>query len=336
MNLKPVTVLRSSQPLLIEEFVEKLKEADSVNSGEVLFEIKHLENFSLQEILEDAFTFPMFHKEKLVVVKGYDELGGKDLELLKKYSAEPSSFSRVVFTSGKKRKAEPKPSKNLAVVDLDEKSSVDGEINRIAEKLGISLTPGAVGLVKSLLGEDMNLIRNELEKVSFYKKDKRVVEGKDIRNLVEKRSEESVFSLSDAISNKDLRGSLRILSELEKNGEDPLSMLYMMARRFRQIFKTSQLLREGRSDQEIAKAIGASRGAVFYIKKSATKFGEDDSGRILGLIERADYEIKNGPADKYIPLGKLLLGICGVKDSGAAGARPVQVGKLLRESRNAP
>lgn len=323
MNLKPVTVLKSSQPLLVEEFIEKLKETAAENPEEILFETRRLDDVSLQEILEDAATFPMFHKLKLVVVKGGVELDKKDLELLKKYSAEPVSFCHVVLTSVKMSKARLKSSKNLAVVDLDAGSSVDGEISRVAEKLGIRLTPKTVNLLKSLLGEDMNLIRNELEKISFYKKGEKILEEKDIRNLVEKRSEESVFSLSSAISNRDLRGSLRMLSELEKSGEEPLSILYMIAWRFRQIFKASQLLREGKSDEEIAKTIGTSRGAVFYIKKSARKFSEDDSGRILGLIERADYEIKNGPADKYIPLGKLLLGICGVKDSGAASTRPV-------------
>ena len=80
--------------------------------------------------------------------------------------------------------------------------------------------------------------------------------------------------------------------------------------RFRQIFKVSQYLREGKSDEGIAKAIRTSRGAVFYLKKSVRNFRENDLGRILGLIEQTDYGIKNSSGNNYILLEKFLLGIC--------------------------
>ena len=54
-------------------------------------------------------------------------------------------------------------------------ASTEQEIRRLGERLGISLTPGAVGFVKTMLGEDMNLIKNELGKISLY------VDGEKIR-----------------------------------------------------------------------------------------------------------------------------------------------------------
>lgn len=317
MDLKPVTVLKSSQPLLIEEFVEKLKETASRDSSESLFETRHLDDTPLREILEEARTLPMFHKEKLVAVKGYDGLGKNDLDLLKNYAAAPASFSRIVFISQGSRKSGPKPSENIGLVNLDSGSSVNRETNRIARDLGMELTPRALEFVKAMLGEDMNLIKNELEKISLYEKGKKVIDEGDVRDIVEKRSSENVFSLSTALSNRDLGGSLRILSELERSREDALSILYMIAWRFRQIFKVSQLMREKKSDGEISKALKTSRGAVFYVKKSAANFRENEMGRILGLIEETDYAIKNGAEDKYVPLGRLVLGICGKRRTGS-------------------
>ena len=174
----------------------------------------------------------------------------------------------------------------------------------------MSLAPGAVGFIKTMIGEDMNLVRNELEKISLYGDGKKSIGEEDLRGLMEKRSTENVFSLSTALSNRDLKGSLRILRELEKNREDPLSILYMIAWRFRQIFKVSQHFREGKSDEGITKAIKTSRGAVFYLKKSVRNFRENDLGRILGLIEETDFGIKNSSGNNYILLEKLLLGIC--------------------------
>jgi DNA polymerase-3 subunit delta len=306
----PVTVLKSSQPLLAEEFVEKLREDLSAASPKLLFESKNLGDVPLPEILEDARTLPMFHEKKLIVVKGYDGLGKDDLALLNEYSTAPASSSVLVLLSEGSRKGKTKPAKGIRTVDLDKGSSPEREIKRLAERLGMSLAPGAVGFIKTMLGEDMNLVRNELSKISLYVDREKPVGEADLRGLMEKQSTENVFSLSTALSNRDLRGSLRILRELERNREDPLSILYMIAWRFRQIFKVSQFLREGKSDEAIAKAIKTSRGAVFYLKKSVRNFRENDLGRILGLIEETDFGIKNSSGNNYILLEKLLLGIC--------------------------
>ena len=313
IDIHPVSVLKSSHSLLIEEFVEGLKKKLSADSPKLLFESKNLDEVSLLEIVEDARTLPMFHERKLIVVKGYDDLGKDDLDLLNKYAASPASFSVLVLLSQGSRKNRVKPAKSIKLVDLDRGRTIDREIKRLAEKLGLALTPGAVGFIKTMLGEDMNLIKNELEKISLYGDGKKAIGERDLRGLMEKQSTENVFSLSTALSNRDLKGSLRILRELERNREDPLSILYMIAWRFRQIFKVSQYLREGKSDEGIAKAIKTSRGAVFYLKKSVRNFRENDLGRILGLIEQTDYGIKNSSGNNYILLEKLLLGICARK-----------------------
>ena len=310
IDIHPVTVLKSSHSLLIEEFVERLKKNLSADSPKLLFESRNLDEVSLLEIVEDAKTLPMFHERKLIVAKGYDGLGKDDLDLLNEYAASPASVSVLVLLSQGSRKNRVKPAKSIKLVDLDSGSNFDREIKRLAERLGMVLAPGTAGFIKTMLGEDMNLIKNELEKISLYREGKKAIGEKDLRGLMEKRSTENVFSLSTALSNKDLRGSLRILRELEKNREDPLSILYMIAWRFRQIFKVSQYLKEGESDEGIAKAIKTSRGAVFYLKKSVRNFRENDLGRVLGLIEETDYGIKNSSGNNYILLEKLLLGIC--------------------------
>jgi len=310
IDIHPVTVLKSAQSLLVEDFIEELKKELSRGSPKLLVESRNLDDVSLPEILEDARTLPMFHEKKLIVAKGYDGLGKDDLDLLNEYSGAPASSSVLVLLSGGSRKAKTKPAKGIKLVDLDRGSNTDREIRHLGERLGISLTPGAVGFVKTMLGEDMNLIKNELGKISLYVDGKKPVDERELRGLIEKRSAENVFSLSTALSNRDLKGSLRILRELERNREDPLSILYMIAWRFRQIFKVSQHLREGKSDEAVAKAVKTSRGAVFYLKKSVRNFRENDLGRILGLIEETDFGIKNSSGDSYVLLEKLLLGIC--------------------------
>ena len=108
-DVHPVAVVKSSQPLLAEEFIEKLKKELLAASPKLLFESKNLDDVSLSEIVEGARTLPMFHEKKLIVAKGYDGLGKDDLDLLNKYAAAPASFSVLVLLSGGSRRAKAKP-----------------------------------------------------------------------------------------------------------------------------------------------------------------------------------------------------------------------------------
>ena len=63
IDIHPVTVLKSSHSLLIEEFVERLKKKLSADSPKLLFESRNLDEVSLLEIVEDAKTLPMFHEK---------------------------------------------------------------------------------------------------------------------------------------------------------------------------------------------------------------------------------------------------------------------------------
>ena len=74
IDIHPVTVLKSTQPLLVEDFIEELKKELSSRSPKLLVESKNLDDTPLQEIVEDARTLPMFHEKKLIVAKGMTAL----------------------------------------------------------------------------------------------------------------------------------------------------------------------------------------------------------------------------------------------------------------------
>ena len=75
IEIHPVTVLKSSHSLLIEEFVEGLKKKLSEDSPKLLFESRSLDEVPLSEIVEDAKTLPMFHERKLIVAEGIRRSG---------------------------------------------------------------------------------------------------------------------------------------------------------------------------------------------------------------------------------------------------------------------
>ena len=222
IDAHPVTVLKSTQPLLAEDFIEELKKKLSTDSPKLLVESRNLDDTSLQEIVEDARTLPMFHERKLIVAKGYDGLGKDDLALLNEYAGAPASSSVLVLLSGGSRKGKTKPAKGIKLVDLDRGSNAEREIKRLGERLGISLTPGAVGFVKTMLGEDMNLVKNELGKISLYVQGKKNRGGEGVKGAYrETKHRERVFPLDRAFKQGPSRGLSGYFGSLRETGRIP-------------------------------------------------------------------------------------------------------------------
>ena len=86
----------------------------------------------------------------------------------------------------------------------------------------MSLAPGAAGFIKTMLGEDMNLVRNELSKISLYVDGKKSIGEKDLAGAYgETEHGERVFPLNRAFK----QGPSKVLSgyfgNLRETGRTP-------------------------------------------------------------------------------------------------------------------
>src|SRR3990170_1775209 len=100
----PVLVFTGDQSYLIDKAVLDLREKLLGPSGDINYIVFSGESASGKEIADNASTYPMFSKKKLVVVKNADKLPAKELSALEPYisSPSPSACLVLVFTEGKK------------------------------------------------------------------------------------------------------------------------------------------------------------------------------------------------------------------------------------------
>jgi DNA polymerase III subunit delta len=310
-SISPVYVFTGDQIYLIEKAVSLLKESTLGPTEDINYVVFHGDTATGNEIADTASTYPMFTEKKLVVVKNAQKLKTGDLEILDSYIASPcgSTCLALVFLEGKKPKLKNKKRALFFDFSLDRGDTLSST-TAIAGSLGYELTRRGAETLISLVGEDLQDIQNELMKLSLYSLGKKKIDEADIKALTKKSSFENVFSLINAISKRNKRQALGVLSELEARGEEPLSVLGRISWRFRQIWKCKELVDKKVPKAEILKSMKMSSGAFYYLSEDQKKFSYGDIVRIMSALGECDKKLKISYASKNHTLTKLVLELC--------------------------
>lgn len=306
----PVLIFTGDQPYLAEQAVSDLKRILLGPSGDVNYTIFYGENASGKEIADNASTYPMFSKKKLIVVKNADKLSAKELTALETYTASPSRSTCLVliFSEVKKPKL---GGKNADLFDFSlGKGNALSAVREEAGRLGYEITNAGAETLLGLVGEDLQEVHNEMIKISIYKGDKKTIGPSDVEALTKKTKFADIYQLINAVSKRDKRTAHRVLADLETAGEEPLSILGLLSWRFRLIWKAKELLDMRTSQVEMIKALKISPGQYYYLSEDLKKFTYNDIARIMRALADCDKKLKLSYVPKSFVLTKLVLELC--------------------------
>jgi DNA polymerase III delta subunit len=346
------------EEFLAEEFVEELKEVLASSAGdEFRLTRMDLDETKWREVIDTARTAPfLFESWRAIVVriperragsdKGHDRKGdtdgeeGKgakflsvlDQQILREYFASPPSRTvLVVLKAGRARKddavvrffqslpkgvfavTEMKPLKELVLMRrADEK----------AHALGKTLTDRAKRRLYEVLGQDLRLTLNEVEKLAVYVGDKKGIEEDDVNQVTAWQRSFNAYELDDALAaadfDKGFAKASAVLNDLLAEGERPEQIVGRLAGFFRSVLAAQTWLREkGRTKEEIFQTFFPQ------IQKSWGGLYTDKSQQFFGVVEGLS------PADLDTLLGKLRKVDILLKTTEAVPKRALEI--FLRE-----
>ncbi len=307
----PVLVFTGDQPYLMDNAVAGLRQTVLGPSGDVNYIVFYGESASGREIADNASTYPMFSKKKLIVVKNAEKLPAKELSALEPYFASPSPASCLVlmFSDGKKPKLG--GGKNVTAFDFSlEKGNTASAVREEAGKLGYEITRAGAEALIGLVGDDLQEIHNELVKISIYKGDKKTIGPEDVEALTKKTKFADIYQLINAISRRDKRTAHRVLGELEAAGEEPLSILGLISWRFRLIWRAKELQDRRLGQAEMLKELKISPGQFYYLGEDLKKFSYADIARIMEALAECDKKLKLSYVPRSFMLTKLVIELC--------------------------
>lgn len=203
---------------------------------------------------------------------------------------------------------------------------VAGWVGARAPHHGVTLQPGAIEALASVVGPDTDRIEQELRKLAAFAGDRRV-EVADVRALVSGAIESDVFALTEAVVKRDAATAMRRLAELEADGQAPQQILALLVWQFRVLLFASAM-RGQQEAERMAKAIHASSPAsLFRWQMHARRVDRKIVTRAYESLYATDLAIKQGRTDPEAALLLCVLDLCGVSN---ADPRELVVGEPPR------
>jgi DNA polymerase-3 subunit delta len=120
-----------------------------------------------------------------------------------------------------------------------------------AQSLGFRLDPAAARLLVDRMGAGPVRLRHELGRLALWAGEGGEVSAGDLGTMIADTSEAAVWSLSDALLERDAAGALRIGERLIEQGENVTGLVYGLASRLRSACAAAARLEEGVASKQV-------------------------------------------------------------------------------------
>jgi DNA polymerase III delta subunit len=334
-HLFPCYFLYGEETYLAHEFVRQLRDALIAPDAQGF----NLEKFDLgdsrwADIIDLARTVPFFFSPwRIVIVEASgereDRLSSLEENIIREYFRSPSQKTiLIVIFSGNIKKFHPVvrffaslPASSVFLKDLKplKESGLYSWIDKKLEGLGKSATPEAKRRLAEIIGNDLQRIHNELEKIVTFVAERRVVDLDDVNQVCDWVKTFVVWELTDCLEKADYEQTLIVLNRFFKEGVESEYILGIMANFFRDLLLAKLWLRENRDRKEIFAELKPRIDAKFR-NLYATKFkeffalvggfSEDDLSRTIDELRKIDLLIKTSDASVQVLLERFIFDYC--------------------------
>lgn len=309
MNMKNNLFLLIGEDKKLIDFslYEILNNIEYDENNKILYD---MDTCSFTDIIEEASTISLFSNKKVIIVNNFnlDSVNSFEIEYLEKYINSNNQDVYIILISDKVdgRKKEFKIFKdNFKIIELEkvDSDSIYDYVNNKINERGYKIDNINIEYFISKVGNDINNINNELEKLFIYKEEDKKILKSDIDLLTFNNIDNVIYEFSNAILDNDYD---KVKSMYDKFMLDNITIDYLIAT-LAGSFRTSLIIKllsnKNMYNKDIAKIIGKKE---FFVKKSLDRlyrYTVDDLKNYIKKLALIDRDIKSG----YDNVGKFEL-----------------------------
>ena len=220
---RPLYWLEGEEEFYIDEIMEYAeKKILSAGDAEFNLTVFYGKDANWVDVINACRRYPMFAERQVVLLKEAQQM--RDIEKLEGYIEKPlASTVLVVSYKGKTLDGRSRISKLVkkhGEVFLSKKiydNQLPSWTTSYLQSKGYQITPRALLLFVDHIGNDLNRISNEIEKLSINLAAEKNITEDDIERYIGVSKEYNIFELQHAISKKDLSKAIRIIQYFEAN-----------------------------------------------------------------------------------------------------------------------
>ena len=296
-KFKPVYLLFGEEDFLKQSYKKKLKEAiagdDTMNFN--YFEGKGLD---VKELISLSDTMPFFSEKRLILVEDSGFFKSASEELAEYLPSMPDTTCIVfVEEAVDKRNRLYKKVKDLGHI-AEMKRQDSAQLARWAAAIlaqnGRKITAQTMNLFLERTGDDMELIRSELEKLISYTMVREVVTSEDVEAITTVQVTNKIFDMVNAIVTRKTRVAMDLYEDLLTLKEPPMRILFLIARQFNQLLMAKEMNSQGLDRGAIASKL---KIPPFVAGKVISQAGAFSREQILSFVEscvEAEEAVKTG------------------------------------------
>lgn len=278
----------------------------------------------ITEVLDELRTLPFLGPRRAVEVHGADGFITKYREMLEKYLASPCATGVLILLPEKPLRG------NLRLTKLINKigqtfslgTPKSHEIPHLLARLakdthGKTLNPGVGQALHELVGDSLNTLAEELEKLSLYVGKRQTISIEDVQALVGNNRELSAFEMIDALVKRNTAQAMELLERiLSQDRSAEYTVIGLLAWYVRRMRKAQTLLAQGQGEGQICTQL-----KIWYRQREFIQQVKQLSPESLRLackqLTQADRAVKTGAASVRSAVEKFILCLTG--DVAAVG-----------------
>lgn len=309
-----VYVLYGTIDFLINKQIKKILNTNIIT--DINITNYDLTNDYLTSIINDADTMSLFSNKKAIIVNNSYIFTGatkknneQNISVLEAYLNNINPDTILIFIVNNEKLDDRKK-----IVKLIKKVATVLEYNNTdINKLVLSfcddyiITPDTIKFLISRVGDNINLLSNEIDKIKIYKDNEKCITNQDIELLTSKYEEINNFKLIDAIIAKNKALAITLYNQRLKLNEEPIAIVIALANQIRIMYQVKALYALGHTEHDIASIINIH---PYRVKLAAnTKYDLKILLHYLKKLADLDLFIKSGQIDKVIGLEMFILSL---------------------------
>lgn len=249
-------------------------------------------------LIDLAETLPFFAEKRILVIENSGFFKNK-CDQLADYLKELPDYLYFVFSEeqadkrSRMYKAVAKIGRAVAFSTQDERTLTQW-IAKTFSREGKKITRREIELFLSKTGSDMGNIHQEAEKLLCYTMGRDKITSQDIEAVCTAQITNKIFDMVRAVAEKNQKRALDLYEDLLALKEPPMRILYLLARQFRHLMQTKEMLEEGKGPQEIGKTLGVPEFAARNYVNCAKRYRIGELKQAVEDFTDAEEDVKTG------------------------------------------
>ena len=330
-QIKPIYLLYGEETYFIRELEQAVIKAvlapDELDMNLIILE----RDPGVNELMALIDTVPFMGGKNVIIVRGTaffrsrknsseetESSDGNEERLQQIFSTIPDYVHVVLSTTDKvdkRRKLFKVVEKHGAAVEVSQLKVKDvrgwliGKLATLNKQMTSDAMEYFLGIVGMMSKVSLGFLHNELEKVALYTGERTKINQQDLVEIMAAIPEISVFSMIDAVSQKQVGKALAFIGEQLQVGEHPLKLITLLARQVRMMWQAKEMALMGYNSRDIAEKLGLVPFIAEKMLKQSSNFKVEMLKDTMVSLAAADHGLKSGKANPLV-LEEIIIKMC--------------------------